>query len=50
MAAWFAVLAWLAAERVYFPGTTFLADAEGLVRVDVGWGWVAVGLLGILAA
>ncbi len=49
MAAWFAVLAWLVAERVYFPGTTFLADAEGLVRVEVGWGWLALGLLGIIA-
>jgi hypothetical protein len=36
------------AERVYFPGTTFLADAEALVRVEVGWGWFALDLLGIL--
>ncbi len=50
MAAWVAALAWLVAERVYFPGTTFLADAEGLVRVEVGWGWLALGLLGILVA
>ncbi len=50
MAAWIAVLAWLVAERVYFPGTTFLADAEGLVRIEVDWGWLALGLLGILAS
>jgi hypothetical protein len=49
MATWFAVLSWLVAERVYFPGTAFLADAEGLVRVEVGWGWLALGLLGIVA-
>jgi hypothetical protein len=50
MAAWVAVLAWLVAERVYFPGTTFLSDAEGSVAIEVGWGWLALGLLGILAA
>ncbi len=50
MATWFAVLSWLVAERVYFPGTTFLEDAESLVRVEIGWGWLALGLLGILTS
>ncbi|MBN2150650.1 MAG: hypothetical protein JW839_04290 [Candidatus Lokiarchaeota archaeon] len=50
MALWIAILAWLAADRVFFPGTTFLEGAGELVRVEVGWGWLAVGLLGILAA
>ncbi len=49
MAAWVAALAWLVAERIYFPGTTFLADTEGMMRVEVGWGWLALGLLGILS-
>ncbi len=50
MALWIAVLAWLAADRVFFPGTTFVEGAGELVRVEVGWGWLAVGLLGIIAA
>ncbi len=50
MAVWVAALTWLVAERVYFPGTTFLADAEGSLAIEVGWGWLGLGLLGIIAA
>jgi len=50
MALWIAILAWLAGDRVFFPGTTFVEGAGSLVRVEVGWGWLAIGLLGILAA
>ena len=50
MVLWIAVLAWLANDRVFFPGTSFLEGAGSLVRVEVGWGWLAIGLLGILAA
>ncbi|NMC04559.1 MAG: hypothetical protein GYA24_05070 [Candidatus Lokiarchaeota archaeon] len=50
MALWIAMLSWLVAERVYFPGTTFLDDGEALVRVEIGWGWLVLGFLGIAIA
>jgi hypothetical protein len=47
---WVAVLAWLAVERVYFPCTVFLSDGSGFLSISVGWGWFALGMLGILVA
>ncbi len=47
---WVAVLAWLAVEKVYFPYTVFLSDENDFLSISVGWGWFALGMLGILVA